>query len=899
LRPFIDEQNQKYKLQTYVVIARDITDEAYIKYIDDLYAEWRKQSAHFEQEDYLIIVLGLNRRIALKLSGGLEARLGINGKNIYARFERDWLPYAWAGDYIQGLKVLISKINEFVVSKEVELQRRKERAQYIRTVVIPWTLGILALLAIAMIAAPLRRKHLILRKELLELLQKTKEKLTVAQKHLNEYYERYKLLFEIDGEVVYKGKTFELYQRTSKLVNRLQLGVQLLKQQYERAEDLLKREWPLGWKKLEQAKAALTTEKVVLTTDELIGKIKLFSTMNFKLEAQISRLMESLEGYFAEAQNALEQIWEAYTQSVPDAAKAKELAQQVDAQLLQLKDAGVALKAYETIRTAIEDKMQLSDQSLKVDPITSREYSLLVQKELQEFSALIAEVLKLHNGAEEQLKKLNSLRERINALRQDGFLLQEDGGPDPLWDRALQGIYEIKALLDDNERQKALELLAQVSELLNFIATKLDETVEAKDKIPIEAKKLLENNERLKELAVQVKPSLEELKAEFQLESFRIESNNIEEAQALIHEADTQIKLALAKASLEKQEYLGAMEILRRVSQAQTNTKELLEALPARLNELKLIREQAKEMWPAIEKKLEEISQFAQANSFAIMPEVDELIAENAVNLKEIYKDMGVKLPDWPVIQRKLEQVKDALELALAQAQDNVANHEKLATLAVELKDKLSITGKFLDEHTEDRAAANDDYQKAYKFYRDIEAGLGQPKSNWAELIKKAIRAIELNELSLRRAKKDIELYEKAMKELKEAEREIAASDRQYNYNYGIHVDLHRAKAALEAALKAMRARNYESAIALADEAEREAEEAARKARRRLEEIEFEMRRKREEEWTRRRVQSWWWGCGGGSGRGGWGKGSSWGGGGWGSSSGGGGWGSSSGGGKW
>lgn len=907
LSTFLNEHNAQSPLKAYIVVAKEILDSASNLYIDRLSASWQQQSPNLAEQDYLILALGLNSVLELKFAGRLDARYGVSGKNLLDRFwESDWLPYARAGDYAAGLKNLITRVQQFFRTEDTRKAEAAQRAAaaqkaqaYFSQNVLPWFLaGLIALVLVAILLA-LRQHHLAVRRRVAELLAKTQERLALAQSHLNDYYEKYKLLFEIDGEVIYKGRTFERYQSTSKLVNRLQLGVQLLGQQVAKAERLIQSEIFIRWSKLIQAQLALTDEKVVLTTDEIkAGKVKLFSSMNFSLETQVRQLMDSLENYFAEAQTALDEIWNAILESGPAVAKAKELNSQVEPQLSTLRDANVAPGQYESKRMASLARLNQAEQLLKTDPLSAREQALQAQGEFQTLHELIAAMLQTEADSRTLDQKLQALRTRIATLHKGAFLLQEEGGPDPLCDHAADGLKTLRQALTATDAEAAKRVLAELAELLGFIEKKLDQTVEAKEKIPGEAARLRQRTVELRQLAKAVAPALAELNEKFALDSFKTESDNIDEVTAALEQCEKQIALALGKADPSRQEYLGALELLTGVDQAQTQCDALLKAIPEQLKGLKALREQAPALHAQVLQKCEQLAQFAKENAAIVSQQTDAQLGASQNTLQQLTQCLGEPRPDWPVIVQQLRALSQALDLTTAQALEERAIYQKLTQLAQELQSKLAITKKFLDEHTEDRAEANSDYQKASEFLADIQDGLRQGKSNWTELIKKAIRATELCELALSLAKQDVELYAKAMSELREAEHEIAAGGR--DFGQGIHADLQPAREKLNLALSELRAGHYEQALNLADEADRKTAEAATRASAEAQRLEDELReRRRNAEMARAAITIAGVLLSSGSrgrGIGGFGGGSSSGWGGWGSSSGrGGGWSSGSG----
>ncbi len=866
LNEYITEHNATSSLKAYIVVAKEISDSEADLYIDRLSTAWQEQNARFAEQDYMIIVLGLNRVIEMKFTGRLEARYGVNGKILLDRYyDSDWLPYARARDYGSGLRNLITRVEDYFKAEETrraEQARRAEEArrsdearkaawQAFQNTTLPRLLAGLVALLFAGLVLALRRRHLSAKSQVSELLFQIKEKLNLAQSHLNEFYEKYKLLFEIDGEVIYKSKTFESYQSTSKLVNRLQLGVQLLAQQVMKAEALIESEFFIGWAKLEQARSALTNEQVVLTTSEVkTGQIKLFSSMNFSLEAQVSELMNSLEKYFSDAQEALDEIWNAILESGPAVAKAQEMSSQIQSQLALLQVAHVALTVYENRHRALLARLMQTEPLLKTDPLSAREQALQTQQELQALQVMLASLLQLATQRDERCQQLSALRSQIETLRKQGFFLQENGGPDPLCNDTAEGLKALAKAFDEADLDRATAVMSELTELLKFIQIKLTQTVEAKEKIPGEAAKLRQRLDELRQLARTVKPDLDALQKEFALDSYKTESDNIDEVTAALDQCETEIALALRKADPQCQEYLDAMESLVQVDTAQKQSEALLKAIPVTLQELQNVREQAKILYRQVTQKCDQLAQFVQQNSSIVSSDIDQRLNESSEMLQSLSQHLDESKPDWPLLLQKLQALSQALDLASEQAQTERESFQKLSQLVPQIESKLAITKKFLDEHSEDRAEANENYQKASAFGVDIKTGLDTEKSNWTELLKKAIRVTELNELALSRAQQDIELHNRVMRELRQAEQEISSGNR--SFGYGVSADLQPARQTLNLALSELRAGHYERALGLADEAERTANETVRRAHDRARQLEQELlERRRQEEMAR------------------------------------------------
>ena len=137
LREHIAQLEESSQQTYYVVVVQSSGNGNYATrdYVDALYQKWVEQAARGQQSldpnRSVIVVLALgNRQLAVHPGTLLQSRFGLQGQAIDRQLvQPHFIPHARAGNYAEGLRVLLSEIEQWITRKETAEQREQEAAR--------------------------------------------------------------------------------------------------------------------------------------------------------------------------------------------------------------------------------------------------------------------------------------------------------------------------------------------------------------------------------------------------------------------------------------------------------------------------------------------------------------------------------------------------------------------------------------------------------------------------------------------------------------------------------------------------------------------------------------------------------------------------------------------------
>jgi hypothetical protein len=297
-------------------------------------------------------------------------------------------------------------------------------------------------------------------------------------------------------------------------------------------------------------------------------------------------------------------------------------------------------------------------------------------------------------------------------------------------------------------------------------------------------------------------------------------------------------ELAKIKAAYFEQRYLAARNLVRNLGKDIQGSRDNIVAQHARLEQLKGLRQHAKDIVAKAKKLSDDLSTKLQANSFTTSAAVDTAYKNNQPVLAAQVTDVALPITDWvkaahdaDVLLAALEQVDSSID-AQKQAHDTAST--KVQDLASAVKNSRATV-----ENDDTREPARTKFGEAQSGLTQVSTQLAQPKSDWAAIAQRADgfkgsvnKAVEL-------AQADHTAAANARAEIKKASEKINAVNQTdfsqsksiggsyKTFGSGYDADLSSAQSHLRSAKSYLGDQKYESA---ADEAER-AYNAAESAR--------------------------------------------------------------------
>ena len=527
----------------------------------------------------------------------------------------------------------------------------------------------------------------------------------------------------------------------------------------------------------------------------------------------------------------LEDLEQAHERAAEIRAEIEKAAAARQAQIAELEQTGYSVMPYEAESQSARD---LADQGAAVmvaDPMGSSELLSEASAKLKILGDWLSNVLMSAGRRATLLSELDTVAELASQKRREGLSLrEEEGNPDPM---IAQGRHELEAAwmaLNRGETEDSRAYLDQAEgwarEAAEAIRGQEEARLYCEGAVPARTQRAAELQENLR----RADDALERLRADFAEASWHGVSVNPARAAKVLEGLPALLERARADASPEAQRYFHAEDLLVHVEQQQEQAAALLDAVGARLEELREERTTCERLGADVEQRSHELEAYLAEHRKALGPELQALAETAQSARRQTREDEAADRPNWPLLRNRLELAMQDLDEALETARQEVREYQEVQRRMASSERELSELESLLSRHREDRPLANRLHVEARRAWEAIRGEANQPGAAWDDLAARLRDITGRVDQARRLAEQDISLARQVEEAIRAADRDIQQA--RAFYETGVRADADAAERGLQQARRALREQEYEAALDDAGEAAREAQAAISRARR-------------------------------------------------------------------
>jgi len=669
--------------------------------------------------------------------------------------------------------------------------RLKQHQLYYRTLPAVVILTLASL--VAALTALLWRRRKRFRETVLGQFRDYRSRTVGLMEELDELRKQHGSLLKTDPDFTRPttGQTLAAYQGLETDLNALWDKWLAMMELWERADGLVKRSRGFNSSQIAQAKALLEGE----------GRF------------------EGIEEQAAACRQRLQELADAHAIAAHQAAQANEAEATLKQNLGRVAAAGLPTAACETALKPAQTLLQKSAEIMVADPLGAQNLVAEARTLVDSLNASLLQTLALVDQAQAVRISISHTADQAAALRQTGLKLTEPrANPDQRLEKARKLAESVQAALQRSDIATAARCVTEAESLATAAADAIKAHLEARDLCP---KRLDEAQAQASALASQLqsaKAIFDTLQAHFHPDSFHDIAPNLAHAAQLQASALGHLQEAARQSADSTQLYLAAAESVDQANAAIMQAQAELGAITARHNELAQMAEAVRAELATLQARHAELQSLYQAHQREIGPETAAYFATLADGLSQLGTLARSPRPHWPEANQQAESVRNGLELAARQAQEEIQGHARLAEQLSLVRSRLQAVGRLLQQEDKDRPPANQRYQQAVESMGRYESNNPLAESNWDERLRWLQEIAESLDRAESLANQDINLANGALSEIESAGRTIRKV--QAYYRSGVSADLGQAESLLQQARRQVEAQEYESAVNLAQQAE-------------------------------------------------------------------------------
>lgn len=560
----------------------------------------------------------------------------------------------------------------------------------------------------------------------------------------------------------------------------------------------------------------------LLSTRGAVGGDKLREAQ--QLLAEKASLPHVAELYAA-CRKALETLGSAHEATSNALHAARKAAVELPEKIQSLAAAGLATRAYDEQRQAIDGQLAALAEQATPDPLGTSQGVQTVQARQGEIAERIKLLLELDIAWRKAGERSQEVATKVAEERASGLRLDEAGAnpdePISAAERYLAAAREAW-LADQPEAAPpairgahlafdgAVAIVAQV----RAARSKCQQSTEA-------AEGKLSN---VRDLTPAAAEALQALERDFAPESWQVVSQNVVLAQQQRKEASERLDESKTLASDQQQKYVAAAAALDRAETLMDESRGLLTAIGGRLQELTALREQCAQQRGGLLDAVRQLESYMSQHRETVDDVARRLFQEARGLEEQVVTDLDSSRPNWPTVKQRLDRLAEAIQASRGAAEADVGARSALAATLDEAERLGARVAETLRTHSADRPRANQAFRGAVDALKELQGRRGQ----WAQLLERAQNAKQDLANAEQWATEDIRLAAQAAQAIAAAERSVGAA-RSY-VSAGISADAGVATTNLAEARRQYAAQHYEQAIAQAGSAEKLAREALQNA---------------------------------------------------------------------
>ena len=486
---------------------------------------------------------------------------------------------------------------------------------------------------------------------------------------------------------------------------------------------------------------------------------------------------------------------------------------------------GLPLAPYEPGRDACADARADAAEAQLGDPIGARAALETTSARLDELLDWTQRVLDQHGQAVRLREALDQARETIRAHRADGLLLsEEEGDPDPVWDQGDAEQREAMTALEGGDDGHAAARVASGQVCVEDALDRVRRQIAARDFCRAELPARRRELERLRALADTAAGHRQRLDEAFHPESFADVAGHIDAARALLAQIPPILDEADRSDDPGTQRYFHAADLLEQTTARQERVAELLGQVTARLEELRALRTDCRTERRRLQAALDQLAESAAGQSRILSREtIDDL-----GDIERLTADADLAArgdpPHWPRVRHLLRELESEAARVQAAVHSEMLHHRELQADLETAAARDRAVEERLAARNEDRLPANHIHAQAREDLTKLREEARSDQAPWERLRARCADIQERFDRAEALAARDLQLADQARASIREADHRIAQA--QHFYSHGISAMTGGAQTARGSAASEFRARNYENAIRVADDAARLARQA-------------------------------------------------------------------------
>jgi hypothetical protein len=667
-------------------------------------------------------------------------------------------------------------------------------------------IALAALAAVALFFGLAWLRHTMTRRRVTARFDQFKEHVIQLRQQVESLKERHQLLPAGNKEfsTPMAGATLALYQQLQQDFERLLDDWRRRMELWDRVEQLIASEKPLGAGRLHEAERNL-------------DKLGSFDDVDKACRTCVAQL-DRLEHGHERAKTLI--------------AQAAETTGQLRQQLKSVRALELPTAPYEAELERCGTGVEQGRGALPADPLgavatleSAAEKMTALGDWMQEIVRLVEKARKAHDDLEEVTRQAAS-------RRAGGLLLTEpEGNPDPVVAQgraehagALEALRGADAKTTAKHVKQAFALAKQAAEVIERQAAA--GALCAKE---VPARRA--DAQRLGQEAAAAEGQRHELERDFAPESWRTVADNLPRARDLQKTSEHLLQEAGEASAASVQHYFRAAGLLEQVQSQQKEAHGLLGGVGQCLQQLTALRQECQRQGQDVSDLARKVQAFNASHQGVVRQGARSRFDAAEEGWRRVRGQMEGPRPHWADIRQHLEEAQKGYAAALKEAEEDVRCYQQLMTKLGDVGREAERVGLFLRQHYQSRAPAGQCQRAAVEALERVRRESGGRAADWADLLRQVEEAAKGLGKAEQLAKEDVRLAERAESAIAEAERELERA-RNY-YTLGIKADANRAADLLTQARRQLAAQEYEQAAQQAGTAQQAARQAYDEAVRR------------------------------------------------------------------
>ncbi len=597
------------------------------------------------------------------------------------------------------------------------------------------------------------------------------------------------------------GRTLALYQEVETDLNGLWDKWLHLMDVWERADKLVRSANSLNSEQITKAKTLLETDGNFDGIDEIVESCR----------------------------KRLDDLGRAHEDVRKSIARANEAVKQAESKLAALADRQIRVATETSALSSVAGVLAEAKGLIVADPIGAAEIVARAESTLADVTNRADRLSALADRAENSKKRSDEIAAETTRLRSGGLILKEtEADPDPKLAKSGRMAEVAGNELRKSNADAAERILGEIETLLTATEADLKRHQEARSAsvtaIPASRKALADLESVIRENAA----VLDRMRQNFAPASFSIVSENLDAAEDIVSSARDAIEKAARDADDSSQRYLAAMGKITQANDAIARAGTAARAVGQRHEELAAIAAEFRKALPDLQKTEQETMALFGRSQAIVSDEARKSLDQAMRIVRRVEEIAAQPRPDWPDVQRVSQAASRALDLARKQAEEDIAEFEKLKTREKQVHQRLEKVGSLLERGDKDRPPANQRYRQARDLYSRYRDASSDNSYGWDEKLRWLDEVAENADRAEQLANQDITLANGALAEIETASRTLRKSSAYYGS--GVSADMSRAEALLAEARNHLASQAYESAVEAAQAADHAASVALNKA---------------------------------------------------------------------